>query len=99
MTQKEEKKIRNNYMKSGAYRNDNVENLDYWINLIKDRDTKLIGEIEKIRTQALEEERQFILNILDGIDEADRQMGNKNGGTKAIRLALSARIISLIDEE
>lgn len=37
--------------------------------------------------------KQFILNILDGIDEADRQMGNKGGGTKAIRLALNSRMI------
>lgn len=45
---------------------------------------------ERIR----EEERQFILNILDGIDMADEEMGNKGGGTKAIRLALKSRIIN-----
>lgn len=39
------------------------------------------------------EERQFILNILDGIDIADEEMGNKGGGTKAIRHALESRII------
>lgn len=41
-----------------------------------------------------EEERQFILNILDGVDIADEQMGNKGGGTKAIRFALQNRIIN-----
>ena len=45
--------------------------------------------------QGSKDERQFILNILDGIDGADRQMKNKGGGTKAIRLALKSRIISL----
>lgn len=44
-------------------------------------------------SQALEEERQFILNVLDGIDEADRQMNNTGGGTLAIRHALQSRII------
>lgn len=37
------------------------------------------------------EERQFILNTLNGIDVADEQMQNKGGGTKAIRLALASR--------
>lgn len=38
------------------------------------------------------EERQFILNVLDGIDIADKQMGIV-GGTQAIRFALKNRII------
>ena len=42
---------------------------------------------------AREEERQFILNILDGIDIADKEMGNDIGGTKAIRFVLKSRII------
>ena len=37
-------------------------------------------------------ERQFILNVLDGIDIADKQMGVR-GGTKAIRHALASRVI------
>lgn len=45
-------------------------------------------------TETLEEERQFVLNILDGIDAADKQMGNKGGGTKAIRHALKSRLIN-----
>lgn len=47
---------------------------------------------EKIKL-ALQEERQFILNILDGIDIADKEAGNTGGGTEAIRLALKNRII------
>lgn len=43
---------------------------------------------------AVEEERQFILNILDGVDEADRQLDNTGGGTKAIRFALQSRSLS-----
>lgn len=43
----------------------------------------------EIKTQ----ERQFILNILDGIDKADEQAGNKGGGTLAIRHALQSRVI------
>lgn len=39
------------------------------------------------------DERQFILNVLDGVDIADEQIGNKGGGTKAIRFALQSRII------
>lgn len=46
--------------------------------------------------EVLEQERQFVLNILDGVDLADEQMGNKGGGTKAIRLALASRPVSII---
>lgn len=38
-------------------------------------------------------ERQFILNVLDGIDIADRNSGDIVGGTKAIRFALQSRIL------
>lgn len=38
-------------------------------------------------------EQQFIMNVLDGIDIADEQMNNKNGGTKAIRFALQSRTL------
>lgn len=41
--------------------------------------------------KATEEYKQFILNILDGIDIADEQVG-VTGGTKAIRLAIQSRI-------
>lgn len=40
-----------------------------------------------------EEERAFILNVLDGVDIADEELGNKRGGTRAIRHALATRII------
>ena len=43
--------------------------------------------------QVREEEHQFFLNILDGIDQADKDMGNEGGGTEAIRLALKSRSI------
>jgi hypothetical protein len=43
--------------------------------------------------KALEEYKQFILNVLDGVDTADELMGNKGGGTKAIRHAIESRII------
>lgn len=53
----------------------------------------IIEALEKAREEGREEERQFILNVLDGIDIADKQMGIV-GGTKAIRLALQSRIIN-----
>ena len=37
--------------------------------------------------------KQFILNVLKGVDIADKEMGNKGGGTKAIRLAIKSRVI------
>jgi hypothetical protein len=41
------------------------------------------------------EYKQFILNILKGVDIADKEMGNIGGGTKAIRLAIKNRIIKV----
>ena len=49
--------------------------------------------------RAVAAERQFILNILDGIDIADEEMGNNGGGTKAIRLALKSRIITPLPDK
>lgn len=46
---------------------------------------------EVLRAEGRKEERAFVLNILNGIDIADSQMGNAGGGTKAIRHALSTR--------
>ena len=40
-------------------------------------------EYNKIIERAVADERQFILNILDGIDIADEEMGNNGGGTKS----------------
>jgi len=48
--------------------------------------------IQEVKSQVRDEERRFVLNVLDGIDIADEQMGNKTGGTKAIRIALQSRI-------
>lgn len=55
--------------------------------------------LDKREEEVRKEERQFILNVLDGVDIADQQMGNVGGGTKAIRFALQSRTISLIKEE
>lgn len=49
----------------------------------------LLAEQKK---ELLENERKFILNILDGIDIADKEMG-VIGGTQAIRQALQSRVI------
>lgn len=49
----------------------------------------IAAEIER----AVAEERQFTLNVLEGVDIADKQTGNKGGGTEAIRLALQSRYI------
>lgn len=55
----------------------------------------LEDEITKAEERGRREERQFVLNVLDGIDIADEQMQNKGGGTKAIRFALQSRFIDL----
>lgn len=46
---------------------------------------------ERGREDGVDEYKQFILNILDGIDIVDKEMNN-NCGTKTIRLAISSRI-------
>lgn len=52
--------------------------------------------VNKVEKEAYErgagDERQFILNVLDGVDMADKAMGNEYG-TLAIRHALKSRII------
>lgn len=50
--------------------------------------TTLHHQLQKAREGARAEYKQFVLNILDGIDIADGQCN-----TKAIRLALQSRII------
>ena len=55
--------------------------------------THIKQALQTVERETREEERAFILNILDGIDIADEEMQNKGGGTKAIRLALESRII------
>ncbi len=49
-------------------------------------------ELTKAKQEGADEYRQFVLNVLNGIDVADAQMQNNGGGTKAIRFALAARI-------
>lgn len=69
-----------------------VNNSEYGSELkieeVKDFISTLLAEE---RHKVLSEERQFILNILDGIDIADKEMG-LTGGTQAIRQALESRI-------
>lgn len=56
---------------------------------------KFLDFIHSIRAEdkkaIVEEERAFILNILDGIDIADKQLGVV-GGTKSIRITLKTRV-------
>jgi hypothetical protein len=59
-----------------------LENLEDFIE-------SLLAEQKK---ELLENERQFILNVLDGIDIADKEVG-VIGGTQAIRQALQSRVI------
>ncbi len=66
------------------------EHTDYWL----DRMVSLEATARaKGKVEGAEEYKQFVLNILDGIDKADKEMDNPTGGTKAIRFALLSRII------
>jgi len=60
------------------------------------------SQIKQAEERGQREERQFILNILDGVDKADKEMERQGipayGGTKAIRFALSSRIINQNNE-
>jgi len=62
---------------------------EYDLSKIKDFIESLLAEQKK---ELMKEERQFIINVLDGIDIADKQMG-VIGGTQAIRQALRSRVI------
>lgn len=53
----------------------------------------LLQSLRRASLARMQEERQFILNILDGVDIADKEIGNTGGGTRAIRQALQSRII------
>ena len=56
---------------------------------VEDFITNLLAEQKK---GLLADERRFILNVLDGIDIADKKAG-VIGGTQAIRQALQSRVI------
>lgn len=60
---------------------------------------KALQDVLPVIERAVAAERQFILNILDGIDIADEEMGNNGGETKAIRLALKSRIITPLPDK
>ena len=49
-----------------------------------------LERLKEEREEVLREERRFIVNVLDGIDMADKEAG-VIGGTQAIRLALESR--------
>lgn len=55
-------------------------------------DSKLTSLEEDAFRKGKEEYKQFVLNILDGIDIADKELNN-GCGTKAIRFALQSRLI------
>jgi hypothetical protein len=68
---------------------------NWWLSKLR---TQIKQAEERGFCKGQEEYKQFILNILDGVDEADKQMGNTGGGTKAIRFALSSRLINQNNE-
>ena len=70
--------------------NGSVENVDFWIDKLE---SFISSEITKARKEAQEEYKLFVLNVLDGIDQADKENVFGVGGTRAIRLALQSRII------
>ncbi len=55
--------------------------------------------VHQAELEVWETERKFILNVLDGIDQADKEMGNESGGTKAIRFALQSRVFSSLKDQ
>lgn len=68
---------------------DGWERLDNWVRVTLQQERQTSHKRER---EIVDEYKQFVLNILDGVDIADQQMGNKGGGTLAIRHALNSRI-------
>lgn len=87
-TQGWENEFREYFDKTLKSKEPTMKNLDreLCINFIKNL---LSQEITKAR----EDEHQFFLNILNGIDQTDKEMGNEQGGTRAIRFALKSRYL------
>lgn len=87
-----EEEIREDFHKYSLFMANAVENGDAEY---KDIEKSIADYWLKIRREAIAEEREetklFILNVLKGIDIADEEMGNKGGGTQAIRLAFKSR--------
>lgn len=50
------------------------------------------AECERKACEVFVEERAFLMNILDGIDIADKSVNNRGGGTEAVRLLLKTRV-------
>jgi hypothetical protein len=63
--------------------------LDYLISLRRKEHKEMAEEYNRSH----EEERTFILNVLNGIDIANQEMGVADAGTLAIRSALKSRTI------
>lgn len=66
--------------------------MDEWTEFIESLLHSHTQEVVEKAQEAIDQERQFVMNVLDGIDIADAQMQNEGGGTKAIRFALSSRV-------
>lgn len=47
--------------------------------------------MEQTARETALEEHQFFLNMLDGIDIADKEAGNAGGGTQALRFLIKSR--------
>ena len=83
-----------NYISVRSKVGEKLSEIDLEINAKKPTTSgDIIAFIESELDQVKKEERQFILNVLDGIDIADELMGNTGGGTKTIRFALRSRYI------
>jgi Skp family chaperone for outer membrane proteins len=64
------------------------EAVDWLTQTLQAERQKREQELQKAREEAQEEYKQFVLNVLDGVDIADGQCS-----TKAIRFALQSRTI------
>jgi hypothetical protein len=73
--------------------------LDFFLSKFHSHTQEVVAKAQ----EAIDQERQFMMNVLDGIDIADAQMQNEGGGTKAIRFALSTRakpnLLALLKED
>lgn len=67
---------------------DIMEVADWWLSKFHSHTQEVVAKAQ----EAIDQERQFMMNVLDGIDIADAQMQNEGGGTKAIRFALASRV-------
>lgn len=64
----------------------------YQVMFKKELSFEILSYASEQKEEGAQEERQFILNVLDGVDIANEAMGLPSG-TLAIRHALASRII------